>query len=96
MAKAGIGALSVVQAFGVVPVDPFSEFRIGYGSPTVAHTKLSLARASGLNSELLPSFEELLGPAVIQALRYALSPTQLGNAVFALQAVQHDPDLLFR
>jgi hypothetical protein len=44
----------------------------------------------------LASFEELLGPAVVEALCDALSPTQLGNAVFALQTVQHDPDLLFR
>ena len=43
---------------------------------------------------LLPSFEELLGPAVIQALGYDLSAAQLCNAVLAPQAVQNDPDLL--
>jgi len=60
MAKAGIRALSAVQAFSVVPVDPFSEFRLGYGSPTVAQTKLSLARASGLNSEFLSHLHSLV------------------------------------
>ena len=44
---------------------------------------------------LLPSLEELLGPAVIQALGNALTAAQLGNAVLALEAIQHDPDLLF-
>jgi hypothetical protein len=44
---------------------------------------------------LLPSFEELLRPAVIQALGYTLAAAQLSNAAFALQAIQHDPDLLF-
>ena len=38
----------------------------------------------------------LLGPAVIQALGNALAAAQLRDAVLALQAVQNDPDLLFR
>ena len=45
---------------------------------------------------LLPSFEEFLRPAVVEALCNALTPTQLSNAVFPLQAVKDDPDLLFR
>ena len=43
---------------------------------------------------LLPSLEEFLGPAVIQALRNALAPAQLRDTVLTLQAVQNDPDLL--
>ena len=35
------------------------------------------------------------GPAVIQALSDAFAAAQFRNAVLALQAVQHDPDLLF-
>jgi hypothetical protein len=40
------------------------------------------------------SFEEFLGPAIVQALGNAFATAQLGNAVLALQAVQHDPDFL--
>jgi hypothetical protein len=32
----------------------------------------------------------------VDALRNAFSTAQFGNAVFATQAVQHDPDLFFR
>ena len=44
---------------------------------------------------LLPSFKELLGPAVIQALGNTFAAAQLRDAVLPLQAVQHNPDLLF-
>ena len=44
----------------------------------------------------LAGLRELLGPSVIQALRNAYLAAQLSNAVFATQAVQHDPDLVFR
>ena len=45
---------------------------------------------------LLPGFHEVLRPLVINALGYPLSATQLGNAVLTTQAIQNDPDLLFR
>src|SRR3954464_5860453 len=44
----------------------------------------------------LAGLQELLGPSVIKALGYAFTPTQLGNAGLAPQAIQHDADLLFR
>src|SRR5690606_36507357 len=37
---------------------------------------------------------ELLGPGVIKALGDPFAPAQLGNAVLATQAVQHNPDLV--
>src|SRR5512141_2152035 len=43
----------------------------------------------------LARFEELFGPAVIQALGNAFAPAQLGDRVLAAQAVQNDADLLF-
>jgi hypothetical protein len=43
----------------------------------------------------LASFQELLGPAVVEALGDALAAAQLGDAHLAAQAVQHDADLLF-
>lgn len=45
---------------------------------------------------LLRCFEEFLRPAVIQAPSDALAAAQLGNTVLALQAIQHDLDLLIR
>jgi hypothetical protein len=42
----------------------------------------------------LPGLQELLRPAVIEALRNTLPPAQLGNARLATQAVQDNPDLL--
>ena len=44
---------------------------------------------------LFAGLQEALGPFVINALRYALMAAQLRNAVLAVQAIQHDPDLLF-
>src|SRR3712207_1763290 len=44
---------------------------------------------------LLAGFQKLLGPAVVQVLADALTPAQLGDAVLAAQALQHDADLLF-
>src|SRR5215203_6803372 len=44
----------------------------------------------------LAGLQELLGPGVIETLGYAFTPTQLGNAGLAPQAIQHDTDLLFR
>src|SRR3954447_279665 len=44
----------------------------------------------------LAGLQELLGPSVIEAFGYAFTPTQLGNAGLAPQAIQHDADLLFR
>src|SRR5262245_10931800 len=43
----------------------------------------------------LAGFEELLGPAVVETLGNAFAATELGNRLFAAQAVQHDADLLF-
>src|SRR5207344_1861936 len=39
-------------------------------------------------------FEELLRPAVVEALGNAFAAAELGDRVFAAQAVQHDADLL--
>ena len=39
---------------------------------------------------LLAGLHEVLGPIVIKALGDALSPAQLGYAVFATQAIQYD------
>jgi len=44
----------------------------------------------------LAGLHELLRPCVIQALGNAFLAAQLGNAVIAAQAFQHDPYLLFR
>ena len=44
---------------------------------------------------LLAGFEKLLAPAVIQIRRQALLAAQRGDAFFAPQALQHDPNLLF-
>src|SRR5690606_40817604 len=35
-------------------------------------------------------------PGVVEALGNPLLAAQLGNAVFATKAIQHDPDLVFR
>ena len=43
---------------------------------------------------LLAGFEELLRPAVIQALGDPLPPAQLGDALFTSQAFQNNADLL--
>jgi hypothetical protein len=43
----------------------------------------------------LAGLQELLGPSVIEPFGYAFTPTQLGNAVLAAQAGQHNADLLF-
>src|SRR3954452_15763990 len=43
----------------------------------------------------LACLEELLRPAVVQAFSDPLASAQLGNAGFAANAVQHDPDLVF-
>src|SRR5210317_1232373 len=44
---------------------------------------------------LLARFKEFLRPRIIQALADALTAAESGNAFFAPQARQHDPDLLF-
>jgi len=43
----------------------------------------------------LADFHELLRPCVIQALDDAFLTAQLGDAILAAQAFQHDPDLVF-
>src|SRR6476646_9413669 len=43
----------------------------------------------------LAGLQELLGPAVVEALGDALAAAQLSDADLAAQAVQDDPDLLF-
>jgi hypothetical protein len=43
---------------------------------------------------VLPGPQELLRPAVVQALGNALPPAELGDAVLAPKPLQHDPDLL--
>tara|TARA_R110000751_G_C13655309_1_gene468526 strand:- start:3 stop:254 length:252 start_codon:yes stop_codon:yes gene_type:complete len=42
----------------------------------------------------LASLHEVLRPFVVDALGNAFTTAQLGNTVFAAQAVQDDPDLL--
>ncbi len=44
----------------------------------------------------LARFWELLGSDTIEALRDALRAANLGDAVFVLTAIQHDPYLIFR
>ena len=44
----------------------------------------------------LAGLQELLGPAVIQALGETLTPAQLGNAALTAQTIQHDADFLLR
>src|SRR5579863_3489836 len=44
---------------------------------------------------LLAGLEELLGPPVVEVLRYAFLAAELGDAVLAAQAFEHDADLLF-
>ena len=52
-------------------------------------------RAVSPESRSLPAFQELLRPAVVKALGDPLPAAQLGDAVLAAQARQHNPDLLF-
>jgi len=44
---------------------------------------------------LLARFEKFLRPPVVQALTDPFSAAQRGNALFAAEPGQHDPDLLF-
>src|SRR4051812_30258813 len=59
---------------------------------------VDLFRGGGLiriaSQALLASLQEVFRPAIVQVLRDPLAATQLGNAVLAAQAFQHDPDLL--
>lgn len=43
----------------------------------------------------LSSLQELLRPDIIEALGDALLAADLGDAVLAAEAIQHDPDLVF-
>ena len=43
----------------------------------------------------LASLKELLRPDIIEALGDALLAADLGDAVLAAEAIQHDPDLVF-
>jgi hypothetical protein len=43
----------------------------------------------------LAGLHELLRPGVVEALRDPFLAAKLGDAVFAAQTVQHDPDLVF-
>jgi hypothetical protein len=45
---------------------------------------------------LLAGFEKVLAPAVVEVRRDALSAAQLGDALLTAQALEYDPDLLFR
>ena len=60
---------------------------------------LDLARgrlAGGIpRKPLLAGFQELLRPAVVEALGDPFPTAQLGDAVLAAQAREHNPDLLF-
>src|SRR6056297_686296 len=44
---------------------------------------------------LLACFQEFLRPRVVKALADAFTAAERGNTLFAAQACQHDPDLLF-
>ncbi len=44
----------------------------------------------------LARLHELFGSGVIQAMGDALLAAQFGDAVLAAQAIEHDPDLVFR
>src|SRR5215218_8841186 len=60
--------------------------------------RLDLVRRGGpggvAGEPLLPGFQELLRPAVVHGRGDALAPAQLGDAVLAPQALEHDADLL--
>jgi hypothetical protein len=62
---------------------------------------LDLVRVCGTRrvagKPLLSGFHEILRPLVVlDALRYPLTTAELNDAVFPSQAIQHDPDLIFR
>jgi hypothetical protein len=53
-------------------------------------------RAGGIASQPpFPGFQEVLGSLVVNPLGNPLTAAKLSNAIFATQAIQHDPDLLF-
>jgi hypothetical protein len=64
--------------------------------PKIFHLGARCLACGVARQAALPGFEELLRPAVIQARHDALTATELGDALFAAQALKHDPDLLFR
>jgi hypothetical protein len=45
---------------------------------------------------LLTRFEEFLAPAIVEIGGYPLAAAQFGNALFAAQTLEDDPDLLLR
>ena len=45
---------------------------------------------------LLAGFEEFLRPFVVEALRDALAPAQLGDGIFAAQPFKNNADLVLR
>src|SRR3954454_18072447 len=66
----------------------------------LAPQRLDLVRGGGpggvAGQAPLADLQELLGPAVVHGGGDALAPAQLGDAVLAPQALQHDADLLLR
>ena len=61
----------------------------------VLHLAAGRSTGSVARQAALARFYELLRPHIIQALGDAFLAAQLGNAVIAAQAVEHDPDLVF-
>ncbi len=85
--------VSVVRTFGTTR-------GVAQRSAGLAAQTLHLVRGrstGGVTSKpALASFHELLGPGVIQALGNAFRAAQLGDGVITAQAVEHDPDFVFR
>lgn len=60
-------------------------------------TSQSAAFMTMIAGQALPAgFEEILQPTVVNVRPQSFAPAQLGDAVFAAQAPQHDADLLLR
>jgi hypothetical protein len=53
------------------------------------------ARGGIAGQSLLPRFEKLLRPAIIEVLDDPLATAKLGDTVLPAQAFHHNPDLVF-
>ena len=83
----------IVRAVLTVGVAFTFALAIGIFSSDEARTPLISAASCAKCSD--DGHHELLRPGVIQALGDALLAAQLGDAVIAAQAIEHDPDFLF-
>jgi hypothetical protein len=63
--------------------------------PVPSGTRVLLAAGVADRREGFAGLKGLLRPTIVEAIRDPFTPTQLGDAVLATQAGQHNPDLLF-